>query len=102
MFKSGDVRKSSSFEGLSQYIEGNDVYNSLMLRKLSDPSLNKVSYIITHYEYRPDLIAREIYGSEEYCGLLMAQCRITVNGYRRGVVLRVISKSDLQNIINNN
>lgn len=99
MYKSGTTRKVSSFNEISQYIEGNDVYNSKLLRALSDPSIIKVSYMITRYEYRPDLIAKDIYGNTEYCGLLMAQLRISLSGYSKGNVLRVISKDTLDRII---
>lgn len=101
MFKTGDTRKSSSFEEISQYIGNHDVYNSKLLRDLSDPSLDKVSYMITRYEYRPDLIAKDIYGGTEYTGLLMAQCRISVEGYVRGEVLRIVSKETLDDIVKN-
>lgn len=101
MFKTGKVRNSSSFEGISQYIEGHDVYNSKILRDLANPALNKISYMITRYEYRPDLIAKDIYGSTDYTGLLMAQCRISVEGYVRGAVLRIVSKDTLDSIIKN-
>lgn len=101
MFTTGKVRNSSSFEGISQYIEGRDIFNSKILRDITDSSLNKVSYMITRYEYRPDLIAKDIYGSTEYTGLLMAQCRISVEGYVRGAVLRIVSKDTLDNIIKN-
>lgn len=92
-------RKTSSFQDLSQYVEGNDIYNSYILRKLDDPTIDKIPYLITTYEYRPDLIAKEIYGDSSYCGLLMTQCRISLSGYVRGTVLRVIPKQDLDKII---
>jgi hypothetical protein len=57
--------------------------------------------MITRYEYRPDLIAKDIYGSTSYQGVLMAQCRISLNGYTRGTVLRIIPKSELDKIILN-
>ena len=47
---------------LGNYIEGFDVYNSLFLRNLLDPSLARVEYKINNYELRPDLIAKEFYG----------------------------------------
>lgn len=101
MFKSGNSSKSESFEDLSQYIEGHDVFNSKLLRVLNDPSVTRVSYMITRYEYRPDLIAKDIYGSVNYCSLLMSQCRISIDGYVRGVVLRIIPKDYLDKIILN-
>lgn len=99
MFKGGDNRTSASFNELNQYIEDNDVFNSYMVRRLNDPSLVRTSYVVTRYEYRPDLIARDIYGSTDYTGILMSQCRISSGSYRRGTVLRIISKTDVDNII---
>lgn len=101
MFKTGSTRKSGSFKEFSQYIEGRDVFNSYIIRELNNPSRNKISYVITRYEYRPDLIAEDIYGSTDYCGLLMSQCRMSVSGYTKGNVLRVLSKDDLDRIILN-
>lgn len=100
MFKGGDKRTSSSFSEFNQYVEDHDVFNSYLVRRLNDPSLVKVSYVITRYEYRPDLIARDIYGSTDYTGMLMSQCRMGVAAYRRGMIIRVLSKSDLDRIIN--
>lgn len=101
MYNGRTTRKIGIVEEGSQYIEGHDVFNSKILRNLADPSLDRVSYMITRYEYRPDLIAKDIYGGVEYTGLLMAQCRISVEGYVRGTVLRIIPKVTLDNIVRN-
>lgn len=100
MFKGGDTRTSSSFREFNQYLEDQDVFNSYIVRKLNDPSLVKVSYVVTRFEYRPDLIANDIYGSTDYTGMLMSQCRMSISSYRRGTVIRVLSKTDLDRIIN--
>lgn len=86
-------------EDLSNYIEGIDIYNSLLLTKLKDPGLTKEYYEITNYEYRPDLIARDYYGSTSYLGLLLLQGARGLDGYVRGAVLRLIPKNVLDDLI---
>ena len=88
-------------ENLSNYVEGVDVYNSLFLHVLSDPSINKIPYQITVHEYRPDLIAKDIYGSPNYIGILMAQIGIGLSQLTRGTVLYVIPKEAIDTLIRN-
>ncbi len=88
-------------EELANYIEGNDVYNSSFLSIVSNPGLPREMYRITEYEYRPDLIANEIYGSTSYEGILMLQAGIPLSEYKKGVLLNVITKSALDSILNN-
>lgn len=101
MFRRQENGKSSSSENFTKYIEGRDVFNSYLIYKLGDPSLTKVSYVVTRYEYRPDLIAKDIYGSSDYTGVLMSQCRLSLDGYTKGRVLRIIPKADIDRIISN-
>lgn len=91
----------SSKTDLSNYIEGVDVYNSELLTKLQDPSLNRDLYEITVFQYRPDLIAKDYYGSDKYVGLVMVQNGIGLSDYKKGTVLTLIGKTDLDQIINN-
>lgn len=95
----GSGKITSNINDLSNYIEGYDVYNSKLLRLLNDPGTHKVDYLITSYDYRPDLIAKDIYGSTDYTGLLMHQCCISLTDYRRGVYLKVIPKEELDKLI---
>lgn len=86
-------------EDLSNYVEGFDIYNSLLIDKLRDPGLTREYYEITSYEYRPDLIARDYYGSTSYLGLLLLQGARGLEGYSRGEVLKLIPKDILDNLI---
>lgn len=87
-------------ENLGNYIEGFDVYNSLFLYKLSDQSLTREDYVITVYEYRPDLIARDYYGSTSYMGIVLAQTKLTTEQFKKGTVLKLLPKSTIEGIIN--
>lgn len=98
MFKS-DSKIINSTEDLSNYIQGYDLYNSLLLDRLRDPGLPFEYYEITVYEYRPDLIARDFYGSTDYLGLVLVQNGMGQEGYRRGAVLKLIPKNVLSTII---
>lgn len=90
----------SNKQDLSNYIEGFDIYNSKLISMLSDTSLDRDEYTITTYEYRPDLIAADIYGSAKYLGILLLTQSIGLEGYRKGVVLRVIPKVIVDSLIN--
>lgn len=98
MYKSSG-KLTSNINSLDNYVEGYDIYNSTLLRLLNDPGTEKIDYLITVYEYRPDLIAKDIYGDSSYEGLLMAQCCIGLNSYTRGTYLRVIPKEVLDKFI---
>lgn len=86
---------------LSNYIQDFDVYNSKLILLLSDPSIEREDYIIKTFEYRPDLIAKEVYGSTRFLGLLLLTQSIGIESYRKGTVLSIIPKSTLVNLINN-
>lgn len=89
----------NSLTNLSNYIEGFDVYNSLFLQKISDPTLAREKYQITVHEFRPDLMAQDFYGSAEYMGILLVQARVDLKSLRRGVVLELLPKKTIDNII---
>lgn len=91
----------SNREELSNYISGFDVYNSKLLLLLKDPSIQKETYLITNYEFRPDLIARDYYGSSDYQGLLLLQSSIGLEDYRIGTILELIPKIKLDEILKN-
>ncbi len=86
-------------EDLGNYIEGSDVYNSLLLLRLSDTSLPRELYQIKTYEYRPDLIAKDYYGSESYLAYILLQGGLRVQDYQKGIILRLIPKETLDSII---
>ena len=89
----------SSEVDLSNYVEGYDLFNSVLIDQLSDTSLEKETYVVTTKEYRPDLIAEEIYGSSSYTGLLMLVAGLPLEGYRRGNSFQYIPKTTLDLII---
>lgn len=86
-------------EDLGNYIEGSDVYNSLLLLRLSDTSLPRELYQIKTYEYRPDLIAKDYYGSESYLAYILLQGGLRIQDYQKGIILRLIPKETLDSII---
>lgn len=88
-------------ENLSNYIEGEDVYNSLFLHIINDPTIERSLYQITVYEYRPDLIARDFYGSEDYLGILLVQVGLSLEQYKKGTVLSLIPKSIIDGVLAN-
>jgi hypothetical protein len=87
-------------EELANYIEGNDVYNSSFLSIISSNAYPRTTYIITEYEFRPDLIAKELYGSTTYEGILILQTGLPLEGFKKGTALSVLSKASLDSILN--
>lgn len=90
---------SSGIEDAVNYISGYDVYNSKLIERLRDPSLPREQYEVKVFEYRPDLIAQEVYGSTEYEALLMIQTGSTLTNFEKGVTLSLISKSSLDSLL---
>ena len=90
---------SSGIEDVVNYISGYDVYNSKLIEQLRDPSLPREQYEIKTFEYRPDLIAKEVYGSTDYEGLLMIQTGSTLTNFKKGVTLMLIPKSNLDSLL---
>ena len=99
MYKRSNKINSNTIEP-SNYVEGIDIYNSLLLRYLNDPDVTREDYLITNYQMRPDLIARDYYGDSSYEGLLMLQCPIPLEELKIGLVIRLIPKVTLDNILN--
>ena len=90
---------SSGIEDIVNYISGCDVYNSKLIEQLRDPSLPREQYEIKTFEYRPDLIAQDFYGSTNYEGLLMIQTGSTLTNFRKGTTLTLIPKSNLDSLL---
>ena len=90
---------SSGIEDVVNYISGCDVYNSKLIEQLRDPSLPREQYEIKTFEYRPDLIAQEVYGSTDYEGLLMIQTGSTLINFKKGTTLTLIPKSNLDSLL---
>lgn len=98
MYKSNNKLSANILE-LPRYIEGYDLYNSTLLRELNKPGVTRVKYIITMYQYRPDLIAKDYYGDVNYEGLVMLQNNISLKDYTKGTEIELIPKNELDNII---
>jgi hypothetical protein len=94
-----DNRVSSGLEDIVNYISGYDVYNSKLIERLKDPSLPREEYEIKTFEYRPDLIAKEVYGSTNYEGLLLVQTGTTLTNYTKGTTLMLIPKENLDSLL---
>ena len=90
---------SSGLENVTNYISGCDVYNSKLIELLKNPGLEREEYEIKTFEYRPDLIAQDFYGSTDYEGLLMIQTGTTLVNYKKGETLMLISKSNLDSLL---
>jgi len=83
----------------SNYVFGYDIYDSLLLSLINDTTLERENYEITVHEYRPDLIAQDIYGSTSYMGLLLLQIKKPLEELKRGTILSVLPKTVLETII---
>lgn len=94
-----DNKVSSSIEDLVNYISGYDVYNSKLIEQLRDPSISRVQYEIKTFEYRPDLIAQDFYGSTAYESLLMIQTGSTLTNFTKGTTLMLIPKTSLDSLL---
>lgn len=88
-------------QNLSNYISGFDIYNSLLLVKLSDPDIKREDYEITTHVFRPDLIAKDYYGSEDYSGFVILQAARGLEMYTKGSILQLIPKIQLDIILKN-
>jgi hypothetical protein len=92
--------KISSLGGeLVPFIDGIDLYNSKLLYLLSDPSVERSAYEITVHEYRPDLIAKDFYGSEDYLPYVILSTGLSLPQFKKGVVLSLITKSSISSIL---
>lgn len=91
----------SNKQNLSNYISGYDVYNSSILIYLNDPSIERDYYEITTYTFRPDLIAKDYYGSTDYEGLVILMASRGLQDYTKGSIIQLIPKNVLDNILSN-
>jgi len=91
---------STNKYGIENYIDGNDIYNSKLQSLISsDPSSERVSYKIEQYEYRPDLICKDFYGSLDYYGLFLLTCGAEIDDFWIGNVLHLIPRGTLNTFI---
>ena len=92
-------RVYSDITGLEHYIEGADVYNSLLLFYLQDPDLETEEYTIKT-PYRPDLIAEEFYGDSSFEPYVTLQLKTPINELTRGRKFNLIPITVLMGILN--
>ena len=81
-------------KNLEHYIEGADVYNSLLLFYLQDPTLETEEYIVKT-PYRTDIIAEEFYKNAEFEPYVIFQLKTPINMVTRGRVdelMKIINK----------
>lgn len=90
---------SVSQEDLSNYIEGYDIYNSALVGLLRDWEEEKIPYLIKTKSYRPDLIAKDLYGDVKWMGLLMLTAGIGLEDYVKGTILMVYPKAILDRLL---
>lgn len=97
-------RKESRIIGntteLGNYIQGADVYNSKVLYDLMSSEIEKDSYEIKTFEYRPDLIALDYYGSVDYLPYVLISSGIGLEQFTKGTIIKLIPKHYIQGIIN--
>lgn len=98
MYTKKDNVNSNDIE-LCNYVEGYDIHNSLLIKKLFEPGVIKESFKITTGVYRPDIIARQYYGSEEYTWCVVLQVGYLKN-FVNGNIIELIPKIILDSIIN--
>ena len=86
--------------GIENYIDDTDIYNSKLLNIISaDSSIERVPYKIEQFEYRPDLICEDFYGSIDYYGLFLLTCGAEIDDFQLGNILYLIPKGTLNTFI---
>ena len=88
----------TNIKNLENYINGADVYNSLLLFYLQDPSLETKEYIVKT-PYRTDIIAEEFYGDVGYEPFVILQLKTPINKVTRGRSFNFITKEELTKIL---
>lgn len=88
----------TNLKNLENYINGADVYNSLLLFYLQDPDLDTSEYIVKT-PYRTDLIASDFYGDVGYEPFVILQIKTPINQVTRGKVFKLITKSEIDTIL---
>lgn len=85
---------------LSNYIDGFDVFDSRFIYELNKPGIPKELYKITVYDGRPDLIAKDFYGSDSYLGIVILQGGSDLSNYKIGNLISLVPRSKIDTIIN--
>lgn len=85
---------------ICNYIDDIDVYDSTLIADLINPSIIKIPYEITRFDYRPDLIAKDFYGSESYLPYVILQTGKDIEEFTKGSTIYLTPKSVIDEIIN--
>lgn len=88
----------TNIKNLENYINGVDVYNSLLLFYLQDPSLETKEYTVKT-PYRTDIIAEEFYGDVGYEPFVILQLKTPINKVTRGRSFNLITEEELIKIL---
>ena len=88
----------ANLRNFENYINGADVYNSLLLFYLQDPSLKTSEYEIKT-PYRTDVVAKDFYGDLEYETYVILQLKTPVDQLTKGRVFKLITKEELDSIL---
>ena len=88
----------TNIKNLENYINGADVYNSLLLFYLQDPSLETKEYTVKT-PYRTDIIAEEFYGDVGYEPFVILQLKTPINKVTRGRSFNLITGEELIKIL---
>jgi len=94
-FKNG---LGNRYGDLTNYFDGFDLYNSVLLEYLQDAYESRQKYEIRTFEYRPDLIAKDIYGDASYAGILLLVCGVGIESLSKGSIIEIIPKVTLDGI----
>lgn len=97
MFKQNKLINTNKTE-LADFIEGQDIFNSLLISEMNRPGIMKTIYTVTT-DYRPDLVALEFYGSENYLGILLLQTSPSLSVFKKGTQLKLLPKETIDEII---
>lgn len=80
------------------YLNGADVYNSLLLFYLQDPNLTTSEYTVKT-PYRTDVIAKEFYGDLDYETYVILQIKTPLDQITEGRVFKLITKDRIDSIL---
>lgn len=99
MFKRDKQKLTNNTKDIINYVDGFDVYNSVFMDLVKNSFYERVPYEIRTFEFRPDLIAEDIYGDSKYLGIFMITCGVGLEGLYKGAVISIIPKEILDEII---
>ena len=85
-------------KNLDIYINGVDVYNSLLLFYIQDSDLETLEYTVKT-PYRTDIMAEEFYGDVGYEPFVILQIKTPINQVTRGRVFKLITKQEIDSIL---